>query len=180
MVAHEGFEPPVSGVKIQHPGPLDECAKLLRTVVRRPPSTVHRDAEGSRTPDWPGCSRSPLPLGYGITSLLVDLERLELSLSSLQARRFPSKLQAQAWFGKGELGTPKAPAWGPCTPTIYRVRGAGSNRRSPGSQSGALPLSYREHVGYGSVSRIRTPISRFRASRLTIRRTRNGGSRVKD
>ena len=88
------------------------------STVHRPPSTVHRDAEGSRTPDWPGCSRSPLPLGYGITSLLVDPERLELSLSSLQARRFPSKLQAQAWFGKGELGTPKAPAWGPCTPSI--------------------------------------------------------------
>jgi hypothetical protein len=53
------------------------------------------------------------------------------------------------------------------------VRGAGSNRRSPGSQSGALPLSYREHMRLSSVSRIRTPISQFRAGRLTIRRTRS-------
>ena len=55
----------------------------------------------------------------------MDPGRLELPISSLQARRFPSKPQAQAW------------RW---------VRGAGSNRRSPGSQSGALPLSYREHM----------------------------------
>ena len=52
----------------------------------------------------------------------VDPGRLELPTSSLQARRYPSKPQAQYWF-----------------------RGAESNRRSPGSQSGALPLSYREH-----------------------------------
>jgi hypothetical protein len=55
----------------------------------------------------------------------VDPGRLELPISSLRARRFPSKPQAHI------------ACW---------VRGAGSNRRSPGSQSGALPLSYREQV----------------------------------
>ena len=55
----------------------------------------------------------------------MDPGRLELPISSVQARHFPSKLRAL---------------------TACWVRGAESNRRSPGSQSGALPLSYREHM----------------------------------
>jgi hypothetical protein len=86
-------------------------------------------AEGNRTPAWLLCRQPPFHLATAPCSdtacRVVDPGRLELPISSLQARRFPSKPQAHI------------ACW---------VRGAGSNRRSPGSQSGALPLSYREHM----------------------------------
>jgi hypothetical protein len=77
---------------------------------------------GESNPCMAALQTAAFPLG---DRAAVDPGRLELPISSLQARRFPSKPQARY---------------------VEWVRGAGSNRRSPGSQSGALPLSYREHV----------------------------------
>lgn len=86
-------------------------------------------AEGNRTPAWLLCRQPPFHLATAPCSdtacRVVDPGRLELPISSVQARHFPSKLRAL---------------------TACWVRGAESNRRSPGSQSGALPLSYREHM----------------------------------
>ena len=86
-------------------------------------------AEGNRTPAWLLCRQPPFHLATAPCSdtacRVVDPGRLELPISSVQARHFPSKLRAH---------------------NVMWVRGAESNRRSPGSQSGALPLSYREHM----------------------------------
>jgi hypothetical protein len=96
---------------------LDELANYRSSAVRGR-SSRRRDAEGNRTPDWPGCSRSPLPLGYGIIRNKRWTRRDSNSRSS-RCRRDAFPLSYRPMY-------------------ILLVRGAESNRRSPGSRSGAL------------------------------------------